>query len=238
MTSKQEAKEKQGDSTDDIQALESLSSTLEGELTAIDTDAALSAIDEWYGTLHKSKEPALKELSDGLKELKQALKGGKATGHEIGEILSEIGGQTSEIASEADKGSKTLLQKLGKQLSKAGTSLSKAEDQESIEQIQSLTETLEGDLADLEPEAGIGAIDHWYSLLHKSDDEGLKEIATGLKELKQILKRSTAKGADISEALTRLGEQTTEAAAESPRGLKGAIQKLGKLLSKTGKSIK
>lgn len=237
MTTKQESKEPQTVSTDDIQALESLSKTLENNLIEIDTEAALNAIDEWYGVLHKSKEPALKELSNGLKELKQALKGGKATGHEIGEVLSEIGGQTSDIASEADKGSKALLQKLGKQLSKAGTSLGKAEDQEYMHQIESLTETLEGEATELEPEAGISAIDHWYGLLHKAEDEHLKEIANGLKELKQLLKRNNAKGADISEALTRLGEQTTEAAANTPRGFKGAIQRLGKLLSKTGKSI-
>ncbi len=223
---------------EDTQQLESLLSDLEGDLTDVEPDIAIDLIDHWHSTLHKAKEPDLKELSNGLKELKQALKGGKATGHEIGEILCTLGDQTSDIASDTNKVLKTPLQKLGKLLSKAGNALGKAEDQEHIEQIESLTETLDGDLTALEPAAGIDAIDHWYGLLHKAEDESLKEIATGLKELKQLLKRSTAKGADIGEALTRLGEQTTEAAAASPRGLKGAIQRLGKLLSKTGKSIK
>ncbi|WP_181357414.1 hypothetical protein [Stenomitos frigidus] len=243
-----EQKHKQGDGASkavaadhgngaDTQALDSLLENLDTDLTALDTDTALGAIDEWYGTLHKSKEPAVKELAEGLKELKQLLKGGKATGHAIGEVLSHIGDQTSDLASEADKGFKTSLQKLGKQLSKAGQALGKAEDKEASEQIESLSETLEGDLSKLDMDTAVGAIDHWYGLLHKSDNEGLKEISNGLKELKQTLKRKNAKASDIADALTKIGEQTTEAASDAHRGLKGPIQKFGKLLSKTGKSL-
>ncbi|MBW4471888.1 MAG: hypothetical protein KME45_15995 [Stenomitos rutilans HA7619-LM2] len=222
---------------DDTQALESLLETLSGDLSSIDTDAALGAIDEWHGLLQKAKEPELKELAGGLKELKQLLKGGKATGHDIGEVLSHIGDQTSDIAADADKGVKTSLQKLGKQLSKAGQALGKAEDREAVEQIESLSETLQGDLTEVDTDTAVGAIDHWYGLLHKSDNESLKEISNGLKELKQILKRKNANASDIAEALTQLGEQTSEAASEAHRGLKGPIQKFGKLLSKTGKSL-
>ena len=222
---------------DDTQALDSLLETLGGDLTSIDTDAALGAIDEWHGALQKSKEPAIKELANGLKELKQLLKGGKATGHELGEVLSHIGDQTSDIAAEADKGMKTSLQKLGKQLSKAGQALGKAEDKEAAEQIESLSETLESDLTKVDTDTAIGAIDHWYGLLHKSDNESLQEIANGLKELKQTLKRKTAKASDIAEVMTKIGEQTTEAASNAHRGLKGPIQKFGRLLSKTGKSL-
>ena len=221
----------------DTQALHSLVETLDADLTSIDTEAALGAIDEWYGTLHKSKEPEVKELADGLKELKQLLKGGKATGHDLGEVLSHIGDQTSDIAAAADKGVKTSLQKLGKQLSKAGQALGKAEDKDAAEQIESLSETLAGDLTQVDTDTAVGAIDHWYGLLHKSDNESLKEISNGLKELKQLLKRKNANASDIAEALTKIGEQTTEAASEAHRGLKGSIQKFGKLLSKTGKSL-
>lgn len=258
MASKQDSKSKQSapkedeqkrnqqhDATDkvasaDTQALDSLLKTLEGDLTAMDTDAATDAIDEWHDTLQKSKQPEFKELADGLKELKQLLKGGKggkAAGHEIGEVLSHIGDQTSDIASDADKSLKTSLQKLGKQLSKAGQSLGKAEDKETVEQIESLSETLEGDLTKIDTDIAIGAIDHWYGLLHKSDNESLKEISNGLKELKQTLKRKNASASDIAEALTKIGTQTTEAASEAHRGLKGPVQKFGKLLSKTGKSL-
>lgn len=233
---KKETADTKADSADS-QSLDSLLSTLEGDLTAIDSEAVLSLLDEWYGSLHKAKEPEIKEISSSLKELKQLLKGGKATGHEIGEVLVEIGEQTISVASDADKDLKTPLHKLGKQLTKVGSSLGKAEDREHMEHIDSLVETLEGDLTSLNTETALGAIDEWYTLLHKSDDENLKEIANGLKELKQLLKRSKAKGSDIGEALTKLGEQTTEAAQEAVRGLKGPIKKLGKLLSKTGKSF-
>lgn len=232
MTSQKETKDSAAS-----QDLDSLLSALEGDLTALDNEATLSLVDEWYGSLHKAKEPEIKEIASSLKELKQLLKGGKATGHEISEVLTEIGEQTTSVASEADKDLKTPLQKLGKQLSKAGTSLSRAEDREHAEHIDSLLETLEGDLSSIDSEVTIGAIDEWYTLLHKSEDESTKEIANGLKELKQILKRSKPKGADIASVLTKLGEQTTESANEAGRGLKGRIQKLGKLLSKVGKSL-
>lgn len=217
--------------------LDSLLKALDGDLSAIDSDAAMGLIDQWYDSLHTAKEPNAKALANSLKHLKQLLKGGKATGHEIGETLSEIGEHTTEIADSADKDAKTPLQKLGKQLSKIGLSLGKAEDREHIEHIDSLIEKLGGDFSSIAPDAATGGIDEWYSLLHKSEDEGLKEIANGLKELKQVLKRKTAKGADIAPILTKLGEQTTAASAHATRGFKGPIQKLGKILTKAGNSF-
>lgn len=222
---------------DNHEELDSLLSALEGDITTLDADAALGLIDQWYGSLHKAKEPELKEIANTIKELKQLVKGGKATGHEIGEVLIEIGEQTTNFGSDASKELKTPLHKLGKQLTKAGTSLGKAEDQEHIEQIESLVENLEGDLTKIDTEVALNGIDIWYSLLHKSEDENLKAIANGLKQLKQLLKRSNPKGADIGEVLTQLGEQTQEAANSAGRGLKGRIQKLGKVLSKVGKSL-
>lgn len=219
---------------DNSQDLESLLEALEGDVSSIDGEAAIGLIDEWYNVLHKSKEPELKELANGLKQLKQALSKGKATGHEIGEILDHVGEQTSDIAADADKGTKTPLRKLGKQLSKIGRSIGKAEDQEHIEHIEAITDLLEGDLEQIDSEQAIAAIDEWYALLNKSSDEGQKEIANELKQLKQAL--SKGKG-NIGELLTRLGEQTVAAASEAERGVKGPVQRLGKLLSKTGKSI-
>jgi methyl-accepting chemotaxis protein len=233
-TSSKAAAEKE---TGDTEKLDSLLEVLEGDLTTVDTEDAFSTIDEWHTTLNKSKEPEFKELASGLKELKQLLKGGKATGHDIGEVLSDIGDQTTDIASSSDNGVKTTLQKLGKQLSKVGYALGKAEDKDSVEQIESLSETLDGDLTKIDTETAVGTIDHWYGLLNKSDNQNLKEIANGLKELKQILKRKNANASDIAEALNKVGEQTTEAASEAHRGLKGPIRKFGKLLSKTGKSL-
>ncbi|MDX2100059.1 MAG: hypothetical protein SFW36_19975 [Leptolyngbyaceae cyanobacterium bins.59] len=219
------------------QELESLLGSLQGDLTAIDPDAAMGVIDEWYGVLHKSKEPELKELANGLKQLKQHLKSGKASRHEIGEVLIHIGEQTTGIADEAEKGLKSPVQKLGKQLMKAGNTLCKTEDQENIEELHTLTETLQDDLKVVEPAAAIGIIDHWYGLLHKSEDEHHKAVAESLKHLKSLVKASKPKQAAIAEALIQLGEQTTEIGAEAGRGFKGAIQRLGKSLSKVGKSL-
>ena len=172
-----------------------------------------------------------------MKELKQLLKGGKASGHDIGEALAQVGHQTSELASDAEKSAKPPLQRLGKQLTQAGNSLGKAEDQEQVEQIGSAIEALEGDLSAIEPAAAVGVIDHWYAILHKSENKKLEQIASGLKHLKQQLKGGKAKGTAIAETLTQIGDQTTEAAAEATKGFKSPIQRLGKLLSKAGKSL-
>ncbi len=221
----------------DSQELDSLISTLEGDLSALDNDAALSLLDQWYDALHKASESEIKEIATNLKELKKLLKGGKATGHEIGEILSEIGEQTVDVADDASKGLKTPIKKLGKQLKKIGNSLGKAEDKEHIDHIDSLVETLEGDLTSIDSETAVGVIDEWYNLLHKSDNKNFKKIADELKKLKQLLKHSNAKGADIGEVLSKLGEQTQEAGKEAPRGIKSSVKRLGKLLSKAGKSF-
>lgn len=223
--------------TDSSQELESLLKLLQGDLSSIDTNAALEAIDHWHGILQKTKDPDVKELTSSLKELKQALKGGKASGHDIGEALIHVGDQTIESSSHTDKELKASVQKLGKQLTKVGNSLCKAEDQEHIEQINSLVDTLDEDLESIKLDGAISAIDEWYGILHKSEDKGVSQIADSLKQLKQSLKSGKGKGADIGKLLTQLGEQTVESAAEAPRGIKGPVQRLGKRLAKVGKAI-
>jgi hypothetical protein len=222
------------DSGDLSQKIESLQSALNSDLSQLDSEAALGLVDEWYDFLHKAKEPEVKEIATHLKQL---LKGGKATGHEISEVLMEIGEQTSNFAADAEKEVKAPLRQVGKQLSKAGNSVAKAEEHEQIEEIESLTEVLEDGVAEVEKDAATSSIDTWYNLLNKSDDENFKEIASGLKELKQVLKQKNAKPADISSVLSKLGEQTVAAAHDAKRGFKGPIQRLGKLLSKSAKSL-
>jgi len=73
--------------------------------------------------------------------------------------------------------------------------------------------------------------------LHKSEDESLKEIATEIKELRQLLKGKKTKASDLGEKLIQMGEQTTTASSLAARGFKGAIQKLGKALTKLSKSL-
>jgi hypothetical protein len=220
------------------QELDELIEALNGDLSVIDAEGALGMIDEWHSFLHKSKEPAAKELATSLKELQKLLKSDKADGHEIGEVLEKLGEQTSNVASDAEKGTKTTIQKLGKQLTQAGKAMSKADQQEHLEEITTLIETLDSEeLESVEAEAANGMIDPWYELLHKQEGEAFKELASELKKLKQVLKKSKSQPEDIAEILARLGEQTTEIASEAPRGFKTVVQKLGKQLSTAAESF-
>jgi len=231
--SKSESEDSQ---TTDTPNLDSLLEFLQGDLSTIDAAAGLKTVDEWYNALHKSKDKDSKELADSLKELKQLLKGGKASGHEVGDALIHVGDRTMDIASDSDEEVKATLQKLGKQLTKVGNSLGKAEDQEHIDSINTLTESLD-ELESVEMDAATATIDLWYSVLHKSDDKNSQKIADNLKKLKQSLKPSKGKKTDLAQVLAELGEQTIEAAAEAPRGIKGAVQRLGKRLNKISKAL-
>ena len=219
------------------QKLESLSEALQGDLSSIDPDTALKMIDELHGLVHQSKQPEAKEIATGLKELQKQLKRKEPSGHELGELIGHLGEQTSEIAAQAEKELKAPLQRLGKQLVKVGRSLAKAEDLHHLEGLDAVVDILEQDPSKSDPKSAVGEIDRWYDLLHKSEDEGLKALATELKQLKQLLKASKTKGADLSEKLIEIGEQTTAAAANAGRGFKGVIQKLGKVLTTFGKSL-
>jgi ABC-type transporter Mla subunit MlaD len=216
--------------------LESLLQALQGDLSALDPDAMLKAIDELYKVVHQSKQPEAKEIGSGLKELQKLLKRKEPSGHELGELIEHLGAQTSDIAADADKSLKTPLQHLGKQLSKVGRSLAKAEDQQQLESLDAVVELLEEpDPSDTK--AAVGEIDRWYEVLDKSEHQSFKAIASELKQLKQMLKGSKAKGGDLSQKLIELGEQTTAAASDAGRGFKGAVQKIGKGLTKFGKSL-
>lgn len=232
-------KESKGKAEFDIsQELDELLQSMEGNFSEIEAENAVSLVDRWYNYLHQSKEPEVKELASRLKELQKLLKSGKATGHEIGEVLIDVGEQTSEFSSDLEKGTKQSVGRLGKQLRKAGTSIAKAEDQEHHQQMDALVEKAEGEeLTSLDPEEAVGAIDLWYNLLHKTEGEQYQQLADSLKGLKQTLKRGNAKPATIAKALAEVGEHTTEIASEAPRGFKGIVQKLGKQLTKASESL-
>jgi len=217
------------------QEIDELVQSLQGDLSSIELDAAANLIDHWQGVLTKSKIEGGKELVSELKELQKMLKGGKATGHEISEVLIHIGEQTAEFADDAEKGSKQAVQKLGKALRKAGTSIAKAEDQEIHEQLDTIVENNE--LTSMNSEAALGAIDFWYAILNKAEGDQFKQVANSLKSLKQALSKGNSKPETIAKALSQIGEQTGEIASEAPRGFKGIIQKLGKQLSVAGESL-
>lgn len=219
-----------------LEKLDGLSEALDNDVSSVAPDTAFALIDEWHSLLQKVKGAELKEVASGLKELKKLLQKDDA-GHEVGELLSHLGTQTSEMAADSDKGFKKSLRHLGKQLSKIGMSLVKEDDRNHLEEIDSLTQSLDQDVKKIDSKSSMGDLDRWADVLHKSDDDGLKSIAKDLKELKHLLKGSKTKGDELSKKLIQLGEQTTDAASMANRGFKGAIQTLGKSLTKLGKSI-
>jgi hypothetical protein len=113
-----------------------------------------------------------------------------------------------------------------------------ADEHDESEELDELLELLADDeLTELDPEEAIEMIDEWQEIVNESGDKGLKEIGKGLKQLKKALSASNPKPANIAEALTQLGQQTDEYANEAGRGYKTKLHKLGKSLSKAGKSL-
>ncbi len=243
------SKSAEPDTANDIeptQKLELLSQLLKGEISAIlhgrgsanDPDAALKAIDELHGLLQKVKQPEAKEIATMLKELQKLLKQKEPTGHELGELITHLGEKTIEIATQSEPVLKTPLQHLGKQLNKIGRSLSKSEDLEYLEGLDAIVDVIEQKPSKIDLKQSIKSIDTWYEILHKSEDKSLKAIALELKDLKQLLKGDNLKAADLSQKLIHIGDLTTATATTAGRGFKGIIQKLGKVLSTFGKSLK
>lgn len=258
MASKSEKGNQVEESSEDSLNISELVEILEGDVTSLEPEAAIAVIDEWEAVLKGSKDAGLKEIDSSLKQLKKLLKGSKTQAADLSEVLVQLGHQTTEAAAEAERGTKGQLQKVGKSLSKIGKSLEDAESdseesdskpakakKESDDEpeaaegsdLHELLEALEGDVTSLEPEAAIEVIDEWHDALKGSKDEGLKAINHGLTELKKQLKRSKPDGAKLGELLVELGEQTEAAADAAERGTKGQLQKVGKALSKIGKSL-
>jgi hypothetical protein len=221
-----------------VKQLESLSQLLQGDLSAVDPDAVLEIVDDLHGLVQQFKQPGAKELAASLKELQKLFKRKEPTGHNLGELLSELGEQTSSIAHATDPDLKTPLQHLGKQLTKVGRSLCKTEDLEHVAELEGLLKILEQKYNEIDTKPAVNEIDRWYDLLHKSEDDSLQAIATQLKELKHLLKSNKTTGADISKKLLKIGEHTTEAATNASRGFKGILQKLGKALTVVSQTIK
>lgn len=220
------------------QEIEQLTQALSGDISEFEAEDGIHLIDEWNGILNKTKDESVKELVADLKNLQKMLKGGKASGHEISELLIHIGESTAEFSDQAEKGSKQAVQKLGKQLRKAGTSIAKAEEKEYHEQFDTLVEQVESDeLTSMEADQAVGMIDQWMNLLNKTEGEQFHQVANSLKELKQALKRNNAKPEAIAKSLSHVAEQTSALASDAPRGFKGVIQKLGKQLANTAKSM-
>ncbi|HEY9620073.1 MAG TPA: hypothetical protein V6C78_06875 [Crinalium sp.] len=245
----------------DIQALIKL---LQGNLVEVDTDEAIAQIDQYQSALQKSDDEGLGKIANELKELKKHLKNNHGDAAKLAEVLTQLGEETNKFAADLEKEEKSDVQKLSKALTQAGRSLEKEagkehsqendkahkdngkahakeqshDDEEESPDVDALLETLHGDVTAVEPEEGIQVIDQWLAVLKVSKEDGVKEIASHLQQLKKLLKLKKADPAEISETLTQLGEETESFGADAPRGLKGPVQKLGKALVKAGKSIK
>ncbi|NJR50300.1 MAG: hypothetical protein HC780_12755 [Leptolyngbyaceae cyanobacterium CSU_1_3] len=103
------------DSTQTVD-LESTIAALQGGLASLPPEAAVSAIEGWQQQLQGT------EIAETLGELKLALTGNKSAAS-IGEILADLGAQTSTAAGSAEGSAADKLQRLGQLLAQAGNSI-------------------------------------------------------------------------------------------------------------------
>jgi ABC-type transporter Mla subunit MlaD len=236
--------------TQDTPDLGALLEALEGDVTALDSEAAIAVIDQWEAALKNTKDESLKEVSSSLKELKKLLKSKSPDASKLGEVLTKLGEQTTEAAAEAERGTKGQLQKVGKALSKVGQSLDSEselddedlddedlDDEDDGTDLESLLEVLEGDVTQIDPEEAIEVIDEWHEALKGTKDEGLKAVNHSLTELKKLLKSKKADPAKLAEVLTQLSHHTDQAADSAERGTKGQLREASKAIGKIAKSV-
>lgn len=97
--------------------LDSTIAALQSGITSLPPEAAVSVIESWQSQLQGT------EVAEMLGQLKMALTGGGAGGSSVGQILSELGSQTTASAETTSGDAMSKLQQLGQLLSKAGSSL-------------------------------------------------------------------------------------------------------------------
>jgi hypothetical protein len=98
-------------------------------------------------------------------------------------------------------------------------------------------EALSGDITQMDGRTA-RSVEGWISLLDESGSSALKPIADGLRQLQTELGKDKLNGAAIGKLLSRLGEQTTEAAnAAEDKDVSSKVKRIGDLLSKAGKSL-
>ncbi len=95
-------------------------STLQGDLTAIPVDAAVSNIEGWQSQLEGSDDPIVQGIATNLGELSTALQADSVDGAQVGGLLTSLG---TDTVSAAEGAGSTELTDLGNLLLQAGTSL-------------------------------------------------------------------------------------------------------------------
>ena len=96
-------------------------SALEGGITNLAPAAALDNINGWIAQLDGMD--GADEIVENLRELREALGDTPLDGEYIGELLSELGEDTSEVAGTVTGAQRDGLMRLGELLSTAGASL-------------------------------------------------------------------------------------------------------------------
>jgi hypothetical protein len=107
-------------STSSSTELDDAIATLQEELTFVPPTKALSLIDSFQ---QQAQNLGKSEIASNLSALKQLLTSGSATGSDIGQVLVQLGSQTTSTASGADASISSQLQQLGQLLNEAGNSL-------------------------------------------------------------------------------------------------------------------
>ncbi|HCF28257.1 MAG TPA: hypothetical protein DEV81_13885 [Cyanobacteria bacterium UBA11049] len=100
--------------------LDSAIATLQEGLTFVPPTKALGLIDSFQKQV---QDLGKSEIASNLSALKQLLTSGSATGSDIGQVLVQLGSQTTSTASGADASISSKLQQLGQLLDEAGNSL-------------------------------------------------------------------------------------------------------------------
>lgn len=95
-------------------------SALEGGITDLPLNMAISNIEAWQQRL---SEAGLTEIESGLADLKDALQQQPIDGERVGELLSQLGDQTTQAAAQAEAGASEQLGQLGNVLTTAGEQL-------------------------------------------------------------------------------------------------------------------
>jgi len=102
--------------------LDATISALQGGLTSLPPEAAVSNLDSWQQQLQGI--PGADPIASGLAELKVALVNGSASSQSVAELLTELGVQTASASENVtDSTIAGKLQQLGQMLTQAGSSL-------------------------------------------------------------------------------------------------------------------
>lgn len=95
----------------------------------------------------------------------------------------------------------------------------------------------EGGLTNVPAATALGVIRQWQTTLRGQNNPALTQIADDLGTLEQQLQANPINAKDVGGTLTKLGEQTTTAAASAQGAAGERVRRLGTLLSQAGSQL-